>query len=221
MKLKYLGKRRLTRDIYSFTFQSKEKIEYLPGQYIYLTLPGIRESEGRGPTRQFTLSSSPTESDLVITTRIHPNSKFKVILGNLTPDTEVEASGPHGVFYIDDKLSGKHVFIAGGLGVTAFYSMLGYLEHKQLEPEIKLLYFVSNMDDVVFVDEFKKWDKKKNFSYKIVLNRQKIDFREHSDFDFWIVGAPQFVTYMENMLLKQKIDRDKIHFEKFTGLGVL
>lgn len=223
MKLQFIGKKLIGKETYSFSFQSKKRVGYLPGQYFYFTLPGIAETDGRGPTRQFTLSSSPTETDLKFTTQIHDNSKFKKILDELQVSTFVDADGPHGTFYFDKKTFGEHVFIAGGLGVTPFRSMTKFAIDSNLPVKITLLYSVKDLEQAVFLDEFKKWSQNDNFSFEIFTQRidknaitQIDDFQEKS---FWITGPTQLVTDLELMLLKLKVPQDQINFEKFTGLN--
>lgn len=222
MKVKFLGKKLIGYNTYSLILRSKKRADYLPGQYIYLTLPGILPVEGRGPTRQFTLSSSPTETDLVITTKENEKSAFKRKFMDLVPDTEVEADGPMGTFYFDQNSHGNHVFIAGGMGITPFRSMLKFAVDRKLTITAQLYYFVSNKEDAIFTEELAKWQKKGLLNYEIIETQgkgaQKINAKKFLNSHFWITGPASFVTKMENMLLRQKVERDSIHFEKFTGL---
>ncbi|EKD57627.1 MAG: hypothetical protein ACD_57C00206G0001, partial [uncultured bacterium] len=80
MKLKLVKKKNEAEGTKSFFFESETKVDYSPGQYFFITLPKLNYPDQRGETRHFTLSSSPTEQLLRITTRIRPESGYKKTL---------------------------------------------------------------------------------------------------------------------------------------------
>jgi len=177
MELKLVDKKLEATDTYSFFWEPERRVTYLPGQYFYFTLPKMGKPDYRGPTRDFTLSSSPTEGNLLrFTTRIRDESEFKQTLIRLKIGSFIEAEGPNGTFIVDEKEPGPHVFIAGGIGITPFRSMIKYqidkrslfLRNKYLSAKIILLYSNTTPDLIAFEKELNSWTKN-NQNIKLVM----------------------------------------------------
>ncbi|KKQ75946.1 MAG: Oxidoreductase FAD-binding domain protein [Candidatus Woesebacteria bacterium GW2011_GWB1_38_5b] len=202
MKAIFVNKKQEIGNIYSFYFKTKKPQKYYAGQYYYFTLNGI--------TKQFTLSSSPTEKLISITTKIHENSEFKKALSALKKGSFVDIEGPNGVLFVDQNLTGQHVFIAGGLGITPFRSMITYLKAKNINAKIKLVY--SSSDGFVF---------RRPLPNTVLLDKRidKQILKKHliKDATYWVCGPPAMVTDVENMLIRLKIPQEKILSEKFSG----
>ncbi len=142
MKLKLIDVRDEARSTKSFFWQAEKAVSYIPGQYFYFTLPKLNYPDPRGATRHFTLSSSPTEGvTLRNTTRIREESGFKKSLSELPVGSEIQGEGPNGTFILDEKEPGPHIFIAGGIGITPFRSMIKYASDKNLTIPIYLFKF--------------------------------------------------------------------------------
>src|ERR1700722_6626379 len=121
--IRFIKKRKLTKDTYIFYFEKPKSFDFIAGQYNRWTLP-ITATDGRGSSRFFTISSPPSEKDfLVITTRII-QSDFKKELLKLHENQEIKIFGPMGQFFIDETSEKEHVFLAGGIGITPFHSMI-------------------------------------------------------------------------------------------------
>lgn len=98
--VRFIKKEKLKNNIFSFYFDREDTVFiFLSGQYVQLTLPHA-DTDERGSSRYFTISSSPTERDyLTITTRVGKSS-FKKALSGLTPGTKVQFFGPIGTFLL-------------------------------------------------------------------------------------------------------------------------
>ena len=98
MKLRLVKKTDEAKGTKSFFWEPEKKINYLPGQYFYFTLPKMTREDPKGNTRHFTLSSSPTEGNLIRhTTRIR-ESGYKKSLDDLKIGSEILGEGPNGTF---------------------------------------------------------------------------------------------------------------------------
>lgn len=208
----------------SFFFKPQVKINWQTGQYIVIKLNNLE--------RQFTIASSPTEGELLqITVRLKEGSKFKKLLDELEIGTEVEASGPFGNFIFTHNSSFiNHVFLAGGIGITPFRSMIKYNIDQKVSVPIYLIY--SNSDsDFVFKKELDQWQKENEFlkieyvdtseaghinSLKIekLIKNWKLEIKNCA---FSAVGPNMFVNAMEDILEELKIPEGNIKTEKFTG----
>ncbi|HVC35929.1 MAG TPA: ferredoxin--NADP reductase [Candidatus Dormibacteraeota bacterium] len=146
-----------TDHIRSFFFRAPESLKYTPGQFIELKLDH-RDPDSRGQKRWFTLSSSPSEELLAITTKLasQRGSSFKRILDSLQPGTEVDMVEPMGDFVLPKLIQTPLVFVAGGIGITPFRSMLKWLaDSREIRP-IQLIYGVRSEDEIVFQKVFEE-----------------------------------------------------------------
>ena len=153
MKLKLIKRQPLFEDVETFIFEPDEPVSWQPGQYMHYVFPHSNE-DNRGEERWFTISSTPYEKNITITTRFteEKGSSFKKALRGLKAGDAIQADGPKGKFIIED-FDKKYVLVAGGIGVTPYHSMLLQFDHDGKMPDIELLY--ANRDEnFVFGDEF-------------------------------------------------------------------
>lgn len=142
-----------SNDAFSFFFRRDSQFDYLPGQYLKLSLP-IKHPDARGSSRFFTIASSPTEKNYIMITARILQSSFKIALHNLKPGDTAQMMGPFGRFVADSP--GSYVFLAGGIGITPFRSMVIFTRDKKLHSDIKLFASFRKVDDLVFFDELSK-----------------------------------------------------------------
>lgn len=157
MKVVFSHKQAEAGTIYSFYFKPDRPLRYTAGQFTELTIQH-EQPDDRGVRRWFTLSSSPTDTLLRITTRIEKTkrSTFKSALYNLEPGTEVQMADPMGDFVLPKIIQTPLIFVAGGIGITPFHSILSWLTEVNETRPIKLLYAVRTEDEIIFQDTFKK-----------------------------------------------------------------
>lgn len=143
-----------TASIKTYYFQAAEPLRYSAGQFIELTLPHDNP-DSRGIKRWFSLSSSPSQTLLSITTRlITDGSSFKAALQALTPGTELTISAAMGDFVLPRNVDTPLTFVAGGIGITPVHSILQWLIDTDEQRPIKVLYAVRSEDDIAFLDTF-------------------------------------------------------------------
>jgi len=157
--LRLKEKTRIASDIYDFVFVPSHKPKFSPGQYMEWTLPhhGI---DGRGNRRYFTIASSPTEDTIRMGIRFNnPSSSFKKTMLALENEDVLVASQLAGDFTMPKDKNTKLVFIAGGVGITPFRSMVKYLLDLQEDRDIFLIYANKTFDEVVYKDIFDQAEK--------------------------------------------------------------
>lgn len=144
----------LRPDVRSFYFRPEQPLHYTPGQFIDLGITH-QNVDDRGTSRQYTLSSSPHEPELAITSKFPTgkSSTYKQALLALKPGDAVSVSEAMGDFVLplDDRL--PLVFVAGGIGITPFRSMAAWLSDRGETRDISLHYAVSAKDQEIFMDE--------------------------------------------------------------------
>lgn len=150
---------RVAPDIYDFIFMADRKLAFSPGQYMEWTL-GHDDPDSRGNRRYFTLASSPTEDQLRLGVKFYPNgSSFKQALLALDHQHEIVATQLAGDFVLPNDPNQKCVFIAGGVGITPFRSMIKYLIDTRQRRSIVLFYANRSIKDIIYKDVFDKAEK--------------------------------------------------------------
>lgn len=118
---------RQSHDVYDFIFTPDKPIKFTPGQYMEWTLEHPK-TDDRGNRRYLSLASSPTEKDIRIGVKFaDPPSSYKRNLFNFGPHQKIVASQLIGDFVMPEDPNRKLVFVAGGIGITPFRSMIKYL----------------------------------------------------------------------------------------------
>ena len=145
-------------NIRTFWFKPERPVKYTAGQFTELYLPHDN-ADNRGQRRWFTVSSSPTDDLLSITTKYagDQGSTFKKTLFGLKDGTPLKLAEPMGDFVLPKDQSIPLVFVAGGIGVTPMHSMIKYLNDTREKRSIHLIYAVTNKDELAFEPLFKEY----------------------------------------------------------------
>ncbi|HSX00895.1 MAG TPA: FAD-dependent oxidoreductase, partial [Candidatus Saccharimonas sp.] len=151
MHLTLVSKTHLTDNIWSFRFKPSEPLTWTPGQFIYVELPH-EHPDAEGTKRWFTVSSAPFEGLIQITTRI-TGSTFKQALANVPEGGEVPLIDPPDGDFIWTDTDRPLVFVAGGIGITPFRSILAQRAHDRAPLAVTLIYG-GRTDDLPFRAEF-------------------------------------------------------------------
>jgi ferredoxin-NADP reductase len=147
-------RKKVGASVVDFVFALKKPVSYKPGQYMEWTL-AHGGADARGNRRYFTLASSPTEDNLRLGIKFYPDgSSFKQALLHMDDKDSVAASNLGGDFVLPDDASQKLAFIAGGIGVTPYRSMIKYLLDTNDLRDITLLYSEKKPEDIVYKDVF-------------------------------------------------------------------
>lgn len=218
MTLKFLHKKHEVGTIYSFFFENIEKIGWIAGQYLNLTMSGVPPAYA---DRIFTIASAPHEKQLMITTWI-TESPFKKRLMQLKSGEVVLADQLGGDFYWEDD-SREKLYLAGGIGITPFRSMLIDRVHNQL-PNHAVLLWSGKKDGRPFIGEINDLshhDSTLTIHHYIDehINVKKIqiavpDFHERT---IYLAGSQQFVDGLGQSLMAAGIPRSHLKYDWFDG----
>jgi ferredoxin-NADP reductase len=154
LTLRLKARMRIAPDTYEFVFAAPGKLAFTPGQYMEWTL-GMDAPDSRGNRRYFTLASAPTERDLRLGIKFYKHSStFKRALLEMGRNDEITASQLAGDFTLPADPKQKLVFIAGGIGITPFRSMVQYLLDTHERRPITIFYANRSAGDVVYKPVF-------------------------------------------------------------------
>lgn len=158
MYVTFIHSENLSNDITTFWFKPDKLVDYQAGQFIELTLPH-KEVDTRGQKRWFTLSSSPTEKLLSITTKrtdIRPSS-FKRELFGIKPGAQVSISEPMGDYVLPIDITIPLLFVVGGIGATPVRSIVQSLIDTGQNRQIDIIYSGKTTEELVYLQVFKQY----------------------------------------------------------------
>jgi ferredoxin-NADP reductase len=224
MQLTLVERKTEVPGVESFIFKAHEGITWKAGQYLHYVLHHL-PTDDRGSDRWFTIASAPYEGRPMITTRLSAEkpSSFKTMLSRMNVGDAIEATDVDGNFTLDDE-GGSYVFLAGGIGITPFHSMLKELDHEGKKLDITLLY--ANRDEQVpYKDELELFRKNNpHLTIEYITAPKQIDQECIQKFvpdikkPYVCVAGPEpMVKKYNEMLLDMGVDETHIKLDDFPG----
>lgn len=232
----FVKKEKIAVNSYDFLFEADQPISYKPGQYMEWTLPHTN-TDARGDRRYFTLASSPTEDLLRIGVKFYENgSSYKEALMGLDSDSEIVASQIGGDFTLPEDKDKKLVFIAGGIGITPFRSMIKYMLDTNDQRIVNLIYLCRELQDVAYMDILKQAEKNLSFSALYLFSNKKAKtsstnmqngyisteiieerINDIPETIYYISGSRMMVMDVTQMLHQLGVHHSHIHQDFFPG----
>jgi len=212
-----------TKDTFSLILKPNKKFNFKAGQFCFLRLNKDR-LYARHP---FTISGSPDEEDLHFTIKL--NGEFTKIALELKKGEEVIVEGPFGIFTLDEAEEKEIVFIAGGVGITPFISMIKSNLYSSIKKNIALFYCSRTLKGTIFkkeLDNIKEDWLKKVYIFsedecqgyeKGVINKSFISkyVKDINNSVFFICGPEQIKKCVINELKGLGIRKENIIVEDF------
>jgi ferredoxin-NADP reductase len=232
------NRRWLSPDTIEILLPLQKQLAFAPGQYMEWTLPH-EKADSRGTRRYFTIASSPTEDVLRLGVKLYPkSSSFKTALAESDGDTPIVGAQVSGDFTLPRDATRKLAFIAGGIGITPFRSMIKYLlDTKQPRP-IVLLYSNKTADEMVYRDVFDQarqelgirtvytftdrakrspgWNGRVGRIDAKMIAAEVPDYRERT---FYLSGPQAMVDAFEATLNRMGVSGDQIKTDFFPGFA--
>jgi ferredoxin-NADP reductase len=211
-----------------------EEVDFSPGQYFFVTLPDVGHQDDRGLRRHITVVTSPNERGVLgFATRMR-DSAFKRSLRELPVGTEVEVEPPKGKFALPEDPSRPLVFVAGGIGITVFRSMLRYISEERLPYLVTLIYSNRDRESTAFLDELRGLEQELPGLRLILTMTQdprwdgesrKIDAQFLRDYlgedldqyTFLVAGPPAMAEAMQRTLADAGVEDGNVIAERFSG----
>lgn len=221
---KIKSRKKVAQGTYQVDFDvGKESVDFVAGQHTGVWLPKLLYDDPRGNFRLFSVCSSPNNKKILSVTFRDRGSGFKRTLLELPIGTEVELMEPTGFFVIPKDSKQKIAFVAGGIGITPFRSMLNFAAEEKLPNKIVLYYVNSSKEKTTFLPELKDLAKKnKNFTFHNYIGRTEFteaikNVKKVDEYLWYIAGPPSMVAEIRNTLLLNKVSPNKILTEEFDG----
>lgn len=220
----------------AFRFEKPAHFVYTPGQFVELTLVDPPETDAEGNGRAFSIASAPHEDTLMVATRMR-DTAFKRVLRNMPLGATVQMEGPFGNFVLHADPARPAVFLAGGIGITPFRSMIVHAATQKLPHRLFLFYSNRRPEDAPFLDELqtlqrddphytfvgtmtapekssRPWKGETGFISPAMLSKVLVNV---SSPILYIVGPPGMVTGLRKTLKDAGFNEQDIRTEEFMG----
>src|ERR1022692_1390151 len=135
----------------AFHFERPSGFSFRAGQSADVTLTDPLETDAEGNTRTFSIASPPFADELVFITRMR-DTAFKRSLKRVPLAAEVKIGRAAGTFTLHKNLEKPAIFLAGGIGITPFLSMVQQADRDRLSQKLYLFYSNRRPEDAAFLD---------------------------------------------------------------------
>jgi ferredoxin-NADP reductase len=219
MKLCFVERRELAPTIWEYSFESERPLDFVSGQYVSIAVPGVQD-DPRGPSRVYTLTSQPGESILKFILKLpEPHSPHKEALTQLKPGDLASCQDAMGDLILPKDPSIPLVFVAGGIGVASYVSMIQKLLDTREERPVFFYYALSAKREQLYRELFN--------SYPLTLNmltiapnhitaQQVLDTSPPDSF-YYLSGSQRFVEGLRAQFEQLGVPRNSIVFDYYDG----
>ena len=211
-----------------------EEVDFRPGQYFWVELPNRGHEDDKGLRRHISVATSPTERGVLgLCTRLR-DTAFKQTLAELQVGDEVDVEQPKGDWALPEDTSPAYVFIAGGIGITVFRSMLRYIRDTGEPYRVTLVYSNRDRASTPFLDELQELEQTLPHC-KLVLTMTQDDGWEGesryisaellsdelegelADYTYLVAGPPAMVEGVTGQLSAAGVSEEQVLPDRFSG----
>jgi len=197
----------------------------------------VRAPDNRGNRRSFTIASAPSENRVRLGVKFYPGaSAYKQSMLAMKPGDVVYGSQLSGEFTLPKDADEKLAFLAGGIGVTPFRSMIQEMVLKGERRDAVMFYGNNKADEIAYADVFDKAEREigvrtiyavakgaltdtnmhHGFIDAELITRELPDYKERT---FYISGPRSMVTRFEKVLKELGVGHRRIKTDFFPGFA--
>src|ERR1019366_527627 len=170
---KLLSRHEVAERTTAFRFEKPSTWTFKSGQYLDMTLLEPSEMDAEGNVRSFSIASAPHEDTLMVATRMR-DTAFKRVLRTMPIGAPVRIEGPSGDLILQKDLTRAAVFLAGGIGITPFRSIVHWAAKEKLPQRVFLFYSNRRPEDAAFLAELQSLEKD-NPKYKLIVSMTEME----------------------------------------------
>ncbi|MGH9795138.1 MAG: ferredoxin--NADP reductase [Candidatus Acidiferrales bacterium] len=236
MKLKITSQHEVASKTLAVHLEKPDGFAFEAGQFIEAALIDPPETDAEGDNRAFTLASAPYEPELIFATRLR-DTAFKRVLRNLRKGQEISVDGPFGSFTLHKDAARPAVFLAGGIGITPFRSIVLQAAKEALPHRLFLFFANRRPEDAAFLRELQDVEKQNpQFTLVATMTQPQPSAQPwqgpHGHIDkamieryagpmaapiFYLAGPAGMVRAMQSLLRSAGVTTDNIRAEEFAG----
>ena len=231
-----IGREEVAERTMAFRFYRPLNWTFQAGQFLDMTLLDPSETDAEGNTRSFSIASAPYEDTLMVATRMR-DTAFKRVLRSMPLGSPVKLEGPSGDLTLHSDVSRAAVFLAGGIGITPFRSIVSQAAKDKRAHRIFLFYSNRRLEDAPFLDELQALEHE-NPNYKLIASMTDMT-KSHRTWRgetglidkemlashlkdavspiYYIAGPPEMVKGLGTMIHDIGVDDADVRAEEFSG----
>jgi ferredoxin-NADP reductase len=210
------------------------EVDFQPGQYFWVELLNPPYEDEKGARRHISVVTSPNERGVLgLCTRLR-DSAFKRSLAELPVGTEVDVEDPKGSFVLPSETDRPYVFVAGGIGITVFRSMLLFIHENELAHRVTLVYSNRDRESTAFMEELAELEQSMP-NLRVVFTmtedpgwageKRRIDAdmlrdtldSELADYHFLVAGPPTMAQAVVDSLHGAGVPEEQVTADKYSG----
>ena len=223
MKVFFEERTELVPGIWQYSFRPERPVDFIPGQYVDLRLPGV-QGDPRGNARVLSMTSLPSDPSLTFLLKhFELQSPYKQVLQAMQPGDEASISDAMGDLVLPKSPDVPLVFVAGGIGIASFVSMIKALLSAREERQIFLFYGLRSQREQICRDVLEAYP----LALKQIaiapnrLNAAEIKDSTPPDALVYISGSEKFVEGLRRGLMELGTPHENIAFDYFDGYSEL
>ncbi len=208
--------------LWEFDFALDKPMRFVAGQYVSVFLPGMKPAP-------FSIASSPVERERIVL-GIEVVGAVTGALSRMQPGDKVTLKGPFGRFVIGDD-ERKVCFLAGGIGITPFMSMLRWVRDTNPDKRAVLFYSCRREDGFMWREEIARmhethpsikavltltgdapadWRGQQGRICEAMIREELPDFK---DYVFFTCGPPALIDAMFALLASMGVPAQQLRRE--------
>lgn len=209
-RLTYIAKDYIKDDIYALRFKPARLFSHTAGQHGFFMVPGTRK------IKPFSLASAPEDGEVMIATQVRHTSSYKQALARLKPGDTVRLLGPVFRFVLRPHATDV-VFLAQGIGITPFRSLLRHIEQAKLAVHTTLIHV--EQSEPIFGDETKALADDATYptSREAYSAQLQQTIGQHPAAVYYLSGSTDFIRSTNAQLTSAGIPYRRIKYDWFLG----
>ena len=233
MKAKVAETREVAKGTLLVLFAVEDYPDYRPGAYFWVELPDRGDERRQGVAPPHLARHVPDRGGRRRPGHAVARHRLQADARRLEVGDEVEVEEPKGSFLLPEDTSAEYVFVAGGIGITVFRSMLRFIADEQLPYRVTLVYSNRDRESAAFLDELEELERRID-GLRVVLTMTDDDgwegetrrldadvlrelVGELEDKQFLIAGPPAMAEAVAESLAAAGVPDDQVLAGKFSG----
>src|ERR671921_787033 len=219
----------------SFLLDGDLEMNFLPGQYAELFIPGTEEH------RAYSMANTPSSDERAeFIIRVYPGGRFSGLLGDEVEDgikvgDSMKVRVPFGMFTMREKSEGDIIFVGGGSGMAPILSLIRHMAEKGIERNATFYYGARTRKDLFYLDEIQELGEQMSGEFRFVPALSEPEDDDEWDGETGLVtdvvqsleddlnGTEAYIAGPSPMsdaaipvLMRMGVDEDDIYYDKFT-----